>query len=330
MCDYWISADVPAPEIVASVRAGLATLDASPSILLLETSGSFLDSWEVPDEARREILAVVRDLGPQVVTFETRADTVTVEAIAECVALVLPSRLCIEIGVESTDDWILRYCINKLMRVSDVRRAVEAVVAGGATAVANVLVGTPFLAPREQVADAARSVRETFAMGFEHCVLFPVNTKNYTVTHWLEERGLYARPPLWALADVLAQLDPAWLQTIDVAWHRSRPDYHPGYASRYRAPETCPACFDRVAGVLDRWRASCERKELVDLLASMRCRCRDRWDEACRAPADDLRGRLTRQYERVARELLGADAWATIGVPFTASIAHHTIEPESP
>lgn len=325
MCDYWISGDVSSDTMVASVRAGLAQLHSVPSILLLETSGSFLDTWEVPEDARRRILAAVREVGPGTITFETRADTISAETVEECVELSRPARVCVEIGVESTDDWVLRYCVNKLMNVGEVRGATACAARAGATTVANVIVGTPFLSPREQVVDAARSIRDVFAIGFDHCVVFPVNTKMFTLAYWLEDRDLYARPPLWAIVDVLAGLDPSYLPSIDLAWHRPRPDYHPAYASTYRGPTTCPACFDRVAGLLDKWRSSSNRVDIMDQLNQTRCTCRDKWQRSCDRREGKLLLRLTQLYERIAREVLGDDAWVSECAKFTRRIPEHRI-----
>jgi len=325
MCDYWISSEVNPSEMIASVREGLSKLEAPPSTLLLNTSGSFLDSWEVPDVARREILKAIREARPAAVTFETRADTVTEDKVAECVAILSPARTAVELGVESTDDWILRFCVNKRMRGHDLRHAVNIIVGRGAIAVANVLVGLPFLSAGEQVADSVGSISDSFGMGFGHCVLLPVNTKQFTIINWMEERGLYARPPLWALVDVLCRTDPSLFPRIDIAWHRPQPDYHPSYVSRYRGPETCALCFERVAGLFDEWRGSREREALLNRITSLRCECRERWDEARRAAHTDLRTRVIQAYKRITDELLGDGVWDRVTAPFTAMMPEHRI-----
>jgi radical SAM enzyme (TIGR01210 family) len=305
MCDYWISTDVDADETRSSVKQVSAELrEKRPIDLLIETSGSFFDDHEVKPELRTWMLERFRELSLRYVIVETRTDLCANDSLKACVEAIHPATLIVEFGVESLDPWVLKHCINKDTRPGSVQDAVDEVHRSHALATANVLIGAPFLSLAEQIEDSARSLAGVLEMGFDTAVLFPVNVKHYTLTGWLRDREMYQAPPLWALVDVLNTLDPRLLPRVVISWHRPRPDYHPGYTTRYLRPDTCANCYEPLTTLLDEWRKSIDRPALLARINSISCACRDEHEANKRLPNRPLVERLRAQQRRIIDELL--------------------------
>jgi radical SAM enzyme (TIGR01210 family) len=322
MCDYWISTEVPGTETRQSVEAALREMLVNrPVDLLIETSGSFFDNREVKPDLRTWMLQRFGELSLRCVIVETRTDILGDQSLESCVEMVRPAKLVVEFGVESLDPWVLKHCINKDTRPGSVLQALQQVQNKGAAATANVLLGAPFLSLAEQIVDSSRTLRGVLGMGFDTAVLFPTNVKHYTLTGWLHDQGLYSAPSLWALIDVLRGLAPELLTRIDISWHRPRPDYHPGYATKYLGPDTCLACYPQVAVILDQWRSSADRSALLTELSEIRCSCRDEHEACKRSPVEPLTQRLRVQQRQIVAELLdGAQ-----GLDYLDTIPEHSI-----
>lgn len=314
MCDYWISDPVPPERMVASVREALSELDFEPSTLLLNVSGSFFDEWEVPQEARREILQLFSRFQNTHFVFETHANTISERKVLECISILGHRRFGIEMGLESANPWILKYCVNKSLRIGRLVTALGILKECEVDSIVNVMVGLPFLSASEMVADTVFSVNWAFDQGANRCVLFPMNTKPWTLVLWMEENGMYVRPPLWALVDVLAKLDSHLLPRIGLAWYRTRPQVHPGYKIPNRGPETCPLCYSDVMESLDRFEISDERDEIVKQLVDFECICRDEWyARKEQEPELPLHERVRVAYQVIGEQILGKEWWSENG-----------------
>ena len=304
MCDYWISDPVASKQMVAAVRAALAELEFEPSVLRVEVSGSFLDDWEVPPDARRQILQLLSVFEHTHLIFETHANMVSEGKILELADLLRHRRFSIEMGLESANPWILRYCVNKHLQLGTLVKALRLLKEHQVNSVVNVMVGVPLLSPSEMVADCVSSINWAFSQGADRCVLFTVNTKPWTLVAWLEERGMFERPPLWALVDVLSELHPQLLSRIGVAWYRSRPQQNPAYKAPNLGPVTCPHCYDKVIELLDRFVISEAREKALGQLVDLKCDCKDQWHaQRQQKSASSLDERVRDAYRIISEQL---------------------------
>ncbi len=124
MCDYWISSPVLQEDMVSYVQQALAALDREPDILLLNPLGSVFDEWEVPRDARLALFRLFRSYENTRFIFETHAATMSERALKDCFEILGDRKVEVEFGLESANNWILKYCINKHM---DLKQAVRAV-----------------------------------------------------------------------------------------------------------------------------------------------------------------------------------------------------------
>lgn len=322
MCDYWISDSVTPDQMSAFVGEALEKLDFEPDILLLNSSGSFFDDWEVPPKAREEIFRLISKFCNTVFIFETRADTVSEKTIVECTSILDSRKVNIEIGLESANPWILKYCVNKALETQEFMTSIQVLKRCDVGSTANILIGIPFLTVSEMVGDAVFSVNWAFNQGVERCVLFPMNTKPWTLIYWLEKFGLYTRPSLWALVEVMARLDTTLLPHTEISWYKTRPQLHPKYSIPNQGPITCPECYDAVIALLDRYIFSHSRSKIVEQLVARQCRCKDVWrNQLKEKPTLTVRERVQDAYQVIGKQILGEQWWSQYGETVLANVA---------
>jgi len=309
MCDYWISDPISPDLLVDYVKEGLSKLNFDPTILLLNSSGSVFDDWEIPKESRLKIFNVLSELKYARFIFETHPLTISGSKIEECKNILKNNEIEIEIGLESANPLILTYCINKASTINDVTNAIRILKKYGVKSYVNILIGAPFLTLSEVVDDAIYSINWAFEQGADRCVLFPVNIKPWTLVYWLKQQGMYIQPSLWTLTEILSKIRPNLLQRIGISWHKTRPQYHPEYKILNQGATTCSKCHDIVISLLDRYAVSQNRQNIVEELKGLRCDCKLRWfDEYHKtSKLSCLRKRIKANYLIIAEKILGED-----------------------
>ena len=317
MCCYWLSDTISAEEIVQAVNDALSSLSGAPNLLILNPFGSMFDDWEVPPIARGQIFkSLARFTGIKIV-FETRADSITKEKISECATILAGNTVEIELGIESSNKWIRKYCINKSINHSEIVNAVNIIKAQKLKPVANILLGTPFLDFPEMILDATSSINWCLNNGFERCVLFPLNIKPWTLVSWLKNNDLYQLPSLWAIVNVLELLETRFLRFTEVVWYKSQISYSPNYQPIQYAPTTCPICYKTVVGLFDEY--STEKENRVHVLAKLtkfQCECKEDWNnKKVSNPIDnpDLNTRIETYYRYMGLKILGESWWEEHG-----------------
>jgi len=307
MCNYGTASAISAEEMVAFVRRGLESIDVPLDELYVSPSGSLLDPVEVPEAARRGIYDLVNRYPVPRFSFETRAETLTPVALAE-IARMLPTKtVAVGLGVESVDPWIRRFCVNKVGDEATMGQAAMRLRRHGLEMYANVSLGTAFLSPGEAIADAARSVRWALKVGADLVLVFPLHVKSNTLLAWLFDRDEYRPPSLWSLVEVLQTVDRSLLPKVNISWYRSDYSTDPGVIA---SPTTCPRCAPTAMRALDTYRAH-PCADTLDEIATLRCDCRERWEESTRAhPTTSLPERVLDHYERLASHF-DLDEWWT-------------------
>lgn len=302
MCDYGAGPDATSSEdMISYVAAGLRQLPPDLFHLLVSPLGSFLDEWEVPEAARLGILDLMQGTDHESFSFESRAETVSDEMIAQCYSALDKRPLKVYIGLESSNPWISKYCINKALSTESFDGAIRVLKRNSADAIANVILGSPFLSPREQVDDAVRSIQWAFARGAREVCFFPIHVKNWTSMVLLYRKGLYSSPSLWSYIEVLRQLGAEACSKIELSWYSSRKYKDPNLIS---SPTTCPLCYDVVIDYLDEFDETADYA-CIDRLVSLDCHCKELWrNEMNTVPGTSIIDRVVAAYELIGQDLL--------------------------
>ena len=310
MCDYGAGpATTTAEEMIEFVRQGLDVLPEGLYHLLVSPLGSFLDEWEVPKEARSAILGLMAETDINTFAFESRAETITDQGVMQCCSCLGDRALKVYLGLESSNPWISRYCINKALSMDVFERAVHILGGHGVITSANILIGAPFLTTLERIEDALQSINWAFAQGVDECNLFPTHVKQATLLHWLYVRKLYSPTSLWSLVEVLRRLGPEIVCTkIKFSWYKTY-----GAENVVHPPTTCSTCSQEIIHLLDQFYETNDF-ERIEKLVSFSCHCKDMWRSALEMrPAASILDRAIAAYRSIGLELLDGDWWQCNG-----------------
>lgn len=305
MCNYGTGERGDPESIVHAAALGLSRWGCTHGTLLVSPSGSMFDEREVDPLTRRQLLTLAASTDFERILVETRPETITDAILSESIALLPGKQLEVEIGLESSDPWVLRWCVNKGLQLEHVVRALDLCAAHGATSIVNVSLGTAFLTELEAIADAVDTTRWAFAHGATEVVVFPLSVRGWTVLQHMYDRGRYWPVSLWSLVEVLRRLGRETAARVSISWYR---DYNADDDSSsslrvVAAPTTCARCVGDVLERLDGYRDSQDFKIITDL-SQHPCSCRLEWlSGLAQAPTQPLGQRVQDEYRALAIEI---------------------------
>ncbi len=165
------------------------------------TSGSFLDPREIPMEIREYFLKAIGSRMDKIL-IESRTEYLTETNLSNIAGN--SDKIRIAIGVESTNDMIIRNSINKGTTYSKFLESAKTVKKLGFEIRSYLLLKPPFISETEAIKDTVRSV-EMVSKYSDDVSINPMNVQRNTYVEYLWKRGLYRPPRLWSLADALIQ-----------------------------------------------------------------------------------------------------------------------------
>lgn len=199
MCGYNIESDrsVSGDDIVRQFSDAASRL-GEVRMVKVYTSGSFLDRREVPKEAADHILRHCADRGARLLV-ESRPEYIDAESLER--TLSAHDDIELAIGLESANDRVLRYSINKGFTVADFDRAATLMKEKGVDLRTYVLLKPPFLTEEEAVADSVATAEH--AAPFSHSIsINAVNVQKGTLVDRLWKDWSYRPPWLWSVLEV--------------------------------------------------------------------------------------------------------------------------------
>jgi radical SAM enzyme (TIGR01210 family) len=224
------------------------------------TSGSFLDVCEISKEAARHVLRQTADRGMRLL-FESRPEFVTPATVAE--ALSVNENLEIALGLESSNDRVLRYSINKGFSRADYETAAKTIADAGIDLRTYVLLKPPFLTEAEAIADSKETIE--LASRFSKTIsLNPVNVQKGTLVEKLWRNWAYRPPWLWSVLDVLRNSQRDGRRLV----------CEPTGGGKERGAHNCGKCDETILASL---KAFSESQD-IGRLGSPDCECREIWD----------------------------------------------------
>lgn len=300
MCNYGKSIGrVEETAILKELQSIVNKLSLCFEDFLLTSSGSLLDEREVSVDMRERLISILRNIRTKRFIIETRCDTISDSGIDFLKRILPDSEKYIEIGVESSDDWILKYCINKEASFEEFRNAVKKLHDNGIYAVANIGLGFPFMSERASMCYTIQSVKDALSAGADSVVIFPYHVKRGTLLDVMYQQGMYENISLWSLIEVLNNFSEEELQKIQISWYK---DYFGEEKSNiYQSPGTCPKCQERVMKGLDQYRDMQEYSS-IKMLSGISCTCRDVWRGDIAKQADTVQADDVEElYRKLAR-----------------------------
>jgi len=260
MCGYnAVSSQAVSPEDLRAQLERAAARYKGETMVKVYTSGSFLDEEEVPPDVRDEVFNVFKDASR--ILFESRPEFITPETLAS-----IDERSAVAIGLESSNDEVLRRCVRKGFAVADYVRAAEALRSAGIPLRTYLLLKPPYMTEAAAVEDAVASIE--FASKYSESVsINPVNVQSGTPLESLWRRGGYRPPFTWSLLEVLRR-------GSEVAECRLMSS--PSGGGTRRGIHSCAECDAKVLDAVRRFSLTQDPAALD----APGCRCRAEWEAA--------------------------------------------------
>jgi len=231
-------------------------------IVKIFTSGSFLDTREIPIKTRDEILnALGTDSRVKKVIVETRPEFVTEEIMDKCTSLI--SNFEIAIGLETSNDLIRRDCINKGFTFQDFVRASLIAKKYNCTVKAYLLLKPPFLSEGTAISDIVQTVHDTAHLANTISINL-CNVQNGTLVEEMWKKGDYRPPWLWSAVEVLKQSK----KDTDIILMSD-----PVGAGSFRGPHNCGLCDKKVANAIKDFSLS----QNINIFDGLYCDCYELW-----------------------------------------------------
>ncbi|MEA2054071.1 MAG: archaeosine biosynthesis radical SAM protein RaSEA [Candidatus Thermoplasmatota archaeon] len=261
MCGYFNDSipDITEKEIREQLEIALKKYNGE-KIVKIFTSGSFLDEREVSIDLQIKILK----------KFFERADKISIESRPEFIKKMnhlegISGNKILEMamGLESANDRVLKYSINKGFTFSDWRNAAEEVLNRNMQLKTYILIKPPFLTEKEGIKDALFSVKKVSDIS-DTISFNPVAIHSNTLVDYLWKRGLYRPPWLWSVADVLEK-------TADIFEGQIKCDVVAG--GKKRGAHNCGKCDAAFMDAVEQFTIYQNR----DASKGLKCKCREEW-----------------------------------------------------
>lgn len=173
------------------------------------TSGSFLDAQELSKDTQDDILKKVSSLPDiKIIGIESRPEYVTCDRVMEICEIVYPKKITLGMGLESSNDLIREFCINKGLKTKTFLKALNIITQhNNISALAYVLLGKPFLSKAIDIMDTVNTINFCSNIGFDKIILMATSLRQNTLTKLLYEIGEYTPPSPRMTIEVLKRLE---------------------------------------------------------------------------------------------------------------------------
>lgn len=309
MCNYGFNHPIREKEILRDLDAICNELPDNMKIIILESSGSFLDEAELSTDLQEKIMERVNNTPLPTVQIETHYKTITREKIEKIKTIFPQKKIVFELGLESTNSDVLNI-YNKSINLEELLKTIWMCDKNGIEISLNLLVGAPLLTVKEQIQDAVDSVNWIL----DNCpkstsiVLFPLNIKDYTLVKHMYNNGRYSIVYDWEFIEVLTRIPQESLDRIYISWWGNRCNEFHGEVAVIK-PYHCDDCQNELNTFYKKFVESIgeiQKAELIKKFSSHSCQCKEEWirlKESQKAPKLSYAERLEEEKERLIKEL---------------------------
>jgi len=303
MCNYGVGNKVDNEIIIKKLEDYLDKLKLDITELMISPSGSLWDKNEVNEELLHDIYNLVNNCNINLFMIETRIDTINQLKLQKIRATIPNKKLIIEIGLESSNNWVLKYLINKKLKIDTFKSKIDLIKSNNIGIYTNISLGNAFLTEKEAIKDTIESIRFAFNSDIDKVVIFPIHIKPNTFIEWLHQNNFYQTISLWSLIEVLNSVEKELLQKIEIAWYKS---YYEDDSKMLSSPTTCPKCRDKVIDLLDEYRSTCSFKS-IEQLNAIKCECKNEWEKRLEQSPEPLLERTVNIYKKASKDILNRD-----------------------
>jgi len=248
--------------------------DKNYDLVKIYSSGSFLDDNEIASQAQKNIIKTAQDAGIENILVESRPEFLSRNKL-EKIKSYFSGRLQIAIGLESCNNKILKYSINKGFTFEDYCKAVKNAKKVDIAIKTYLLLKPPFLAERDAIADILNSIKILADRELTNCVsINPVQIQKFTIIEYLFDRNDYRPPWLWSLVEVLSR-GKELLTNSNI-----RLLSQPTAGGLRRGVHNCGECDDGVLKAIEKFSINPAPKQNLKILQDLHCSCKAKWGDA--------------------------------------------------
>jgi len=250
-------------DLLSQFHTAMESYNNEPVVKIF-TSGSFFDPDEIKEKIQTKILQELSKTTKKI-AVESRPEYITDNHLKKCDNNLSESSLEVGIGLESAQDDIRNFNINKGFNFQDYQTAANVLHDHHHLLKTYVLVKPPFLTEDQAIHDAFETIR-AIADITDTISLNPTNVQRATLVEYLWKRQYYRPPWLWSIIEILKQGSKKTNKRLqcDVVGGGSR-----------RGPHNCRNCDKPVLKNIRKFSLT---QDLSDLSVS-ECECKQQWHD---------------------------------------------------
>ena len=272
MCNYGKGKNLTPDEILAALDNAILKSTKPIRTLLIGSYGSMLDEFEISMSSLKTLINRIKELDISTLIIETHYETISKEKLEYIKTELSNINILMELGFESANLEVREKCLLKNINNEKFIKTIELIHSLDMGVILNLLVGIPFLTPKEQIEDTLNSINWGIENNVDEFVLFPINIKLNTLLYQLYQNNEYRPISHWQLIEILNKVNPEYLDLIYLAWYGNR-----GLEYGNILPFACGICKDEIMNFYDKFlseKTSNRRKELLNkLLLEKQCNC---------------------------------------------------------
>jgi radical SAM enzyme (TIGR01210 family) len=226
-------------------------------------SGSFLDDNEIRPRVR---LSIMRKLAENVdkISIESRPEFITDEKLLDIKNAIKSTTFEIGIGLETANDFIREYAINKGFSFKDYKTATDIIKKNNCRIKTYLLVKPPFLTEKESIEDNIKTVHRIKDIT-DIISINPVNIQRNTLVEYLWRRKQYCPPWLWSIVEIIKEGKKI------IGDKRIKCDIVGG--GNVRGANNCRNCNNKILEAISSFSINQE----VSIFKDLNCECYEKW-----------------------------------------------------
>ncbi|MCJ7450694.1 MAG: hypothetical protein MUP58_03055 [Candidatus Nanohaloarchaeota archaeon QJJ-9] len=173
---------------------------------LLLFNRSFYSDSEISPKERKELLSKVSEFDVSEISVESRPEVITSEKLRNTKEALGGKDVSVYIGVESTNDFVRKYCIHKGLKSEEIEDATNLINDEGMKFVPFILTKPPFMSEKTAIKDATESIEDVINLGADRISLQAMHVYDDSLAYDMSQEGLYRSPWLWSLNKILENL----------------------------------------------------------------------------------------------------------------------------
>lgn len=282
MCNYG-QGNMISVERMEDVLQRVATEAEGMDTVLIGTLGSVFDSSEVSKNCLEVICNKLNQMSINTVIFETHYMLIDQELCRWLKEKMPDKDIVIELGLESTDDFVQKECLNKKIDLDIFKDKIQLLHKFQVSVTVNVFLGSPFLSVGEQIEDTQKTILWAINNEADSTVIFPANIRKGTLLNYLYQNKRYKRISQWQVLEVLKKVPVYYLNRIFFAWYGDWIDRDAEGEVENLPPYSCKQCHGKWMDFYHEFltlRSSEERKNLLDKFTKKMdiCECRRKFE----------------------------------------------------